>query len=106
MIWIKHLITDELSAAIVAARSIKDERVQHFYDRDQLIGQALADRLGDHDNIVWDSYLFFAKSVKWIDQTPLPDFWAHQMYDVWPEHQHEGEALIEELKQILKRINV
>ena len=100
------MITDELSAAIMAARSIKDDRVQHYYDREQVIGQALSDRLGDHDTIVWDSYLFFTAGATWIDQPPLPNEWAHQMYEGWPKHHHEGEALIEELRGIAKRLMI
>ena len=88
----------------MAAQSIKDERVQHFYDREQLVGQALSNRLGDPDTIVWDSYLFFSAGNTWDQQPPLPTAWVHQMYDVWPEHQHEGDALIEELRKIAMRM--
>ena len=92
--------SDAESTAIVTAQSIDDDRVQHFYDPDRLVGKAIGQRLGQRDVIAWDMYLFFSVGSVWSGQPPMPIEWAHQMGDHWPEHYRWENDLVKELNRI------
>lgn len=96
--------SDDESTAIVAAQSIKDDRVQHFYDPDRLAGKAIAQRLGQRDVIAWDMYMFYSVGTVWRLRPPMPIAWAHQMGDRWPEHYRWEDDLVKELNQIVERL--
>ena len=59
------LPTDDADAARVAAQSIQDRRVRHFYDPKRQVGKVLAQSLGEPDQIAWDMYLFYAAGSEW-----------------------------------------
>jgi len=92
--------SDAESTAIVTAQSIKDDRVQHFYDPDKLVGKTFGQRLGRRDVIAWDMYMFFPIGNVWRWQPPMPSAWAHQMGEEWPEHYRWEEDLVMELNRI------
>jgi hypothetical protein len=97
--------SDAESTAIVAAQSIDDDRIQHFYDPDRLAGKAIAQRLGQRDVIAWDIYMFYSVGSVWRLRPPMPIAWAHQMGDQWPEHYRWEDNLVKELNQIVGRLS-
>jgi hypothetical protein len=96
--------SDAESTAIVAAQSIDDDRVQHFYDPDRLVGKAMAQRLSQRDVIAWDIYMFYSVGNVWRLRPPMPIAWVHQMGDHWPEHYRWENDLVKELDQIVERL--
>jgi hypothetical protein len=96
--------SDAESTAIVTAQSIDDDRVQHFYDPDRLVGKAIGQRLGERDVIAWDMYMFFSVRSLWRFRPPMPIAWAHQMGDQWPEHYRWEDDLVKELNAIVGRL--
>jgi hypothetical protein len=89
-----------------AARAMDDPRVRHFYDPEGRSGRAVARSLGCKGEVAWDVYLFYPEGGEWVEDPPPPSEWVHQLSDGWvdPARARFGEALVEELYRIMKKL--
>ena len=90
---------DSLEAALPTIQVLKDRRIQHYYDPDQVSGKQIAISVGWEGHVAWDIYLFYMPGVEWTDLPPNPVRWMHQVSDEWAknEHYHTGDDLKREL---------
>ncbi len=108
IVWINKLAADSIKAAETAAETFNDPRICQFYDPQQRSGQAVADSLGWHGRVAWDTYLFFNVGSKWNQKPPTPADWMHQLTDPWahPERLRIGDELVRELAASMKALVV
>ena len=100
---------DSIDAAQEAADQLGIEpRVAHFYDPGQLLGQAIAEKLGaEPGKVAWDIYLFYDREEVWDDRVPRPMYWAHQLLgSSWanPSRLHRGDELTRRLQEIMEEL--
>ena len=97
---------DSLEAALPTVQSLSDNRIQHFYDSNQLSGKEIAMSVGWDDHIAWDIYLFYAPEVEWTDLPPNPNRWMHQVSEEWAKNENyrTGDDLKNELKYSLESL--
>jgi hypothetical protein len=84
-----------LDETIPSVNLLSDERFHHFYDKEKIVGEAIADSVGWVGNIAWDIYLFYVPIVKWAETPPKPKYWMHQLPNAWATKDKycTGEAL-------------
>jgi hypothetical protein len=85
VIWISMMEGDDSEAARKAVSKFKDERVNQFYDPNQLAGKAFAGSLDHIDEIAWDIYLFYPAKSVWKELPPQPEMYMHQLRDSWAD---------------------
>ena len=97
---------DSLEAALPTIKLLKDDRIQHFYDPNQIAGKEIAISVDWFGHIAWDIYLFYAPGTEWKDNPPISEHWMHQVSDEWAkdEHYRTGNDLKYELKKSLKTL--
>jgi hypothetical protein len=104
IVWIRMLALDNAITARAVALTMRDPRVQHFYDPHGRAGASIAASLGAPGKKAWDMYLFYPAGPGWPDGPPPPSSWAHQLKDsTWadPSHYHRGADLIRQLQSAL-----
>ena len=70
----------------------------HFYDTQQVAGEAFKEVLGwSVEGPPWDVYLFYPRGVTWGPEAPVPTDWVHQREVADPDRYQTGEALEEAL---------
>jgi hypothetical protein len=74
---------DTFDAALPSVKFLCDNRIQHFYDNNKVVGKIIADSVGWAGNTAWDIYLFYRSSVEWAEKVPKPIYWMHQLIDSW-----------------------
>jgi hypothetical protein len=79
LVWIPMYPGDSLAEAVKSSQRFADSRVQHFYDSELLAGKTIAQSLGGQGKIAWDAYLFYPRGSEWIETSPTPVFWMHQL---------------------------
>lgn len=99
IVWINMLPEDSLEAALPTIHLLRDERIQHFYDPNQISGEEIAISVGWAGHVAWDIYLFYAPGSEWKGILPQPSSWMHQVSDAWAKNEHyrTGDDLINEL---------
>ena len=120
IVWIDILDDDDLKSAATISHTLKDPRVRHFHDLDQLLGKAIADALSANETkawwestcksksrIAWEFYMVFDSSITWHqDKTPVPATYIHQLprkYFSWAdaERYHTGDDFIAALNSMI-----
>jgi len=99
IVWIPILAKDTFDAAIPSVKALSDERIKHYYDRNQVTGKTIAAGVGWYGKIAWDIYLFYRPTVKWTEAPPSPQYWMHQLSDDWAKNDRyrTGDDLKKEL---------
>jgi hypothetical protein len=81
ILWVPVLAGDDTSAASRQAGTWRDERVDHCWDGNKLVGPRFQSALGLHGP-AWDIYLLYRPGVRWNDELPpVPNIWTHQIPD-------------------------
>jgi hypothetical protein len=95
ILWVGHLPFDSERAAAKASQIFgEDRRVKHFYDDDELMGQALSTQFR-WSYTAWDFYLFYDPDARWEAAPPVARTYLHQMGRYMDdEHFHSGPDLI------------
>ena len=88
IVWINMLPEDSLEAALPTIHLLRDERIQHFYDPNQISGEEIAISVGWAGHVAWDIYLFYAPGSEWKGILPQPSSWMHQVSDAWAKNEH------------------
>lgn len=71
---------DSLAAAKAQQEVFQDNRVQHYWDPERILGKIVAEPLLKNTPIAWDIYLLFNPGTHWENEIfPAPDFWMHQL---------------------------
>lgn len=83
IVWIPILDKDSYEAAIPSVKVLNDNRINHYYDQNKMVGKAIANSVGWGGNIAWDIYLFYDRFVEWKGTAPGPRYWMHQLTDEW-----------------------
>jgi hypothetical protein len=99
IIWIKKLPGDSEQTAKKTAEMFTDNRVSHFYDKDQIVGKEIAKSIGWDGHTAWDIYLFYNSGDEWTEAPPRPIHWMHQLKDNWADKAHfrTGDDLVNAL---------
>jgi hypothetical protein len=97
---------DNFEAAISSVTVLNDDRIRHFYDYNQTVGKAIADRANWAGHVAWDIYLFYKPFVKWAKTPPNPIYWMHQLIDDWATKgkYRTGEDLKNELSISMEKL--
>ncbi|MBT8350465.1 MAG: hypothetical protein KJO26_04430 [Deltaproteobacteria bacterium] len=108
IVWINMLPEDSLEAALPTIKLLNDDRIQHFYDPNQISGKEIATSVGWDGHVAWDIYLFYPPTMEWEDVPPKPITWMHQVSDDWAKtkHYHTGDDLKRELTFALESLTV
>jgi len=106
IVWIPILEKDTVDAAVAPAKALNDDRIRHFYDRNQTVGKTIAASVGWKEHVAWDIYLFYAPTATWTEAPPRPDFWMHQLSDDWAKNDRyrTGDDLKNELFVSMKKL--
>ena len=98
--------SDNYEAARKAVSKFNDERVQQFFDPNQLAGKAFAGSLGHNGKVAWDMYLFYPVKSMWKELPPQPEAYMHQLRDSWADQSclFEKDQLRVKLKETMKRL--
>ena len=90
-------------AAQRASLIFDDPRVHHFFDPSRRVGKAIAEGLL-RGGVAWDIFLFYDKGTEWLEKPPKPARWMHQLPPIQadPEHLRAGDALVGELRLVMK----
>jgi len=83
IIWIPILDKDTFDAAIPSVKFLNDNRIQHFYDKNNTVGRMIGNSVNWAGNVAWDIYLFYKPFDEWTDTPPKPLYWMHQLTDDW-----------------------
>ena len=83
IIWIPILDEDTFDAAIPSVKFLSDNRIQHFYDKNNTVGRMIGNSVAWAGNVAWDIYLFYKPFDEWTDTPPKPLYWMHQLTDEW-----------------------
>ncbi len=97
---------DSLEAALPTIHSMRDARIQHFFDPSQQTGREVAASLKWDGRVAWDIYLFYSPGNTWEKSPPKPRYWMHQMSAEWARNNHyrTGPDLTQGLSNSLKRL--
>jgi hypothetical protein len=104
LVWMRGEREDTFDLARHQAGRIHDERVLQLWDGDDLLGAAVATRLGKRGLIAWDIYLSFPAGLCWDGELPFPAAWVHQMGDqAWVDDDHNAQPgrLADRLQEVL-----
>ena len=106
IVWIPILDKDSIEAASPSVKYLNDNRFQHFYDQDQIVGKEIAKSIGWNGHVAWDIYLFYAPYAGWNNAAPVPQTWMHQLKDSWAhkEHFRTGDGLVNELLDAMTKL--
>lgn len=77
IVWVPMLDSDSAETAGAEQASIKDPRIESWYDADRSLSRAWADMFGLH-GYAWDVYAAYAPSDDWPD-IASPRIWMHQL---------------------------
>ncbi len=113
LVWSPVVNSDAGDSLLGGINAMIDPRIQHFWDRDLLLGKELKKHLplGKRD-FAWDIYLFYDKAAKWTDTPPEVSSWAHQLDalgkdDAAPQFLACGEeALAKSFQASLKKLTL
>jgi hypothetical protein len=79
-IWEPMMADDDIETAIIQRELFQDNRVQHYWDADKVLGKIIADSLLENTPIAWNIYMLYQPGAKWNSENfPSPDFWMHQL---------------------------
>jgi hypothetical protein len=106
IVWLKKLSDDSEQTAQKATAMFKDHRVAQFYDSKKSSGKVIANLLGWTGQVAWDIYLFYEAGVEWVNTTPQPAYWMHQLKDSWADKTHfrTGDDLVNELLNAMTKL--
>ncbi len=85
-----------------------DDRVRHFWDGNDLIGEMVAELLGRPGFIAWDIYLGYVAGTIWMDTLPMPTAWVHQMGEPgWADDDHrcDPDSFADELGTVVAALH-
>lgn len=83
-----------------ATKYLPDERVSHFWDRDEELAKAYSQRLRLSDEQpAWDMYMVYDRDAEWNDAPPMPTYWMTKL-DLEQGHPFNGEELATEINKI------
>jgi hypothetical protein len=83
-----------------AARLIADPRAVHFWDGNDLMGEAYRTILRTPAR-AWDVYLLFSPGTRWPDgPPPAPVFWMHQLSKVSHAPKLDARVLGQEIDKL------
>lgn len=79
-----------------------EPRMTHFYDMQQVTGEALRVVLGwPEDSVPWSVYLYYPSGITWGQQPPAPSAWFHQREVADPARYRTGRKLTQALLDVL-----
>ena len=98
-VWMEALPFDITRNPARRVESFADEpRMIHFYDQQQVAGEALREAIDWRDESVpWDVFLVYPAGVTWDGDLPAPGNWFHQREEANRDHFFTGPALAEAL---------
>jgi hypothetical protein len=108
VVWLPVLPGDSRERATKAMKVLTDKRAQHFWDSRTEVGKAFAAHIplpqGQKLAVAWDYYALFEAGAKWKDSPPAPAEWMHQLADLMPERQLDGDKLRQAVEKFLKTV--
>ena len=102
VVWLPVLKNDSYEAALKAQLLIPDARATHYWDGEQDLGIAYAERveLPSGRDLAWDIYFVFERGTRWEKRLPYPTDWAHQL-GLDERHLKDGSKLQGAVRTIL-----
>lgn len=99
-VWMEALPFDITRNPARRVESFADEpRMKHFYDMQQVAGQALYRTLDWQDqSLPWDVYLLYPAGITWNQDLPAPAAWFHQREEANSAHYRTGTDLAKALQ--------
>jgi hypothetical protein len=108
VVWLPFVDGDSREKAAQAMKVLTDKRAQHFWDSRSEIGKAFAEHIklpkGEKLSVAWDYYALFEGGAKWKDVPPAPAEWMHQLTDIVPERQLDGDSFREAVEKLLNSV--
>jgi hypothetical protein len=105
IIWEPMMADDDFEAAITQQDLFQDNRVQHYWDADKVLGKIIADSMLENTPSAWDIYLLYQPGAIWDNgDFPNPDIWMHQL----PEDERlrlNPEKLLQEVIETINRLS-
>lgn len=105
-VWMEALPFDITRNPARRIETFADEpRMTHFYDMQQVAGEALQNLLAwQDDSLPWDIFLLYPPGIVWSEDLPQPTAWFHQREEANPAHYRTGPDLTEALQAALDSI--
>jgi hypothetical protein len=106
IVWIPILEEDTFDAVKPSLKILSDNRIQHYFDNNKMVGKTIADIVGWPGYIAWDIYLFYKPHAIWTETPPKPVYWMHQLTDSWAtrDKYRTGEDLKNELLISMEKV--
>ena len=83
-----------------------EPRMTHFYDMQQVSGDALQEVLDWRDqSLPWDVFLLYPPDVTWQDSLPEPVAWFHQREEANAAHYRTGVELTRALQDAVSSLD-
>jgi len=94
-VWMEALPFDITRNPARRVETFADEpRMTHFYDVQQVSGEALKRVLDwQSESMPWDVFLLYPPGTLWNDDLPSPDAWYHQREEANTDHYRTGSDL-------------
>lgn len=103
-IWMEALPFDITRNPARRIETFADQpRMGHFYDMQQVAGDALHERLDwQDDSVPWDVFMLYPSGAVWDEELPEPAAWFHQREEANSSHFRTGNDLTEALRSALE----
>jgi len=103
-IWMEALPFDITRNPARRIETFADEpRMTHFYDTQQVAGDALQNLLAWQDeSLPWDVFLVYPPGIAWSESLPQPAAWFHQREEANADHYRTGADLTQALQAAAK----
>jgi hypothetical protein len=98
------ILRGDIEATVPAAmEKLPDSRVVFFWDSKGEMSESYAAVLQlPKGRPAWDVYLAFNRAAEWKGESPTPSYWMHQLGDVSPDRQLDGQKFAEETNKLLE----
>ena len=110
VVWLPFVNGDSRQKAAESMKVLTDKRAKHFWDSRSEVGKAFAEHIklakGAKPSVAWDYYALFDAGAKWKDSPPAPTDWMHQLMDIVPERQLDGDRLRATVEKLLKSASI
>jgi len=105
-VWMEALPFDITRNPARRVETFADEpRMTHFYDMQQVSGEALQDLLAwEDESLPWDVFLLYPAGVTWDESLPEPAAWFHQREEANADHYRTGAQLAQALRGAVGRL--
>jgi len=104
VVWMPVLGKDDEAAAALAAATMTDPRVRHFWNPDMSIGHEASRAMGVQEQLdpAWDVFVMYGKEAAWKGPgMPAPSGWLHRVAEQDPRWM-EPDKLLRALGALLR----